>query len=412
LAWKSCLVATAVGVATVGVATGSASAATGGASPGVTPKTITVGQLADVSGPIPGLFAGAEYGLEAWAAYVNSTGGIGGRKVVVDFKDSALSCTSFTNGITSLATSAFAVIGTTSVVDSCGQSVLQANPELLYSPTITTAYSLLSLPNVFQPNPDPAAGPTGGYTWVKDKYGKAAVEDAGTIYNTGSPTSAVNERAAGQSVGWKYKYLDGIGPVQTEFTSDILRMKSEGIKVVDLGDLAVNQVADFLNQAYQQGFTPDAVLTATPYDASFFGLLTNPAAADNLIMYEPYPTYLGPDRFAVPEVKTIAKWVQKVKPGFPLDLYAMGAWTDGLFFQAAMSHVTGTPTQQKLMAAVKKVTTFNANGLIGTVDPATHTPTNCVVIVGVKKGAYVRLDPTSGAGFACNLGKYALTPSS
>jgi ABC-type branched-subunit amino acid transport system substrate-binding protein len=414
--WRTGVVAVAAGLAATGaavagVAAGAAGAATDG-STGITAKTITIGQLADVSGPIPGLFSGAQYGLEAWAAYVNSTGGIDGRKVVVDFKDSALSCTSFTNGITSLASSAFALVGITSVVDSCGQAVLKANPDLLYAPAITTAYSLLSLPNVVQPNPDPPAGPTAGYTWVKNKYGKAAVEEAGTIYNTGSPASAVNERAAGESVGWKYVYLDGIGPVQTEFTSDILRMKSEGIKVVDLGDLAVNQVADFLNQAYQQGYKPDAVLTATPYDASFFGLLNNPAAADNLVMYEPFPTYLGPDRFAVPEVKTITTWVHKVKPGFPLDLYAMEAWTDGLFFQAAMSHVTGTPTQQKLMAAVKEVTSFDGNGLIGPVDPAKPTPTNCVVIVGVKNGAYTRLDPTSGSGFACNLGKYHLDPSS
>jgi hypothetical protein len=190
-------------------------------------------------------------------------------------------------------------------------------------------------------------------------------------------------------------------------------MKSDGIKVVDLADLAVNQVADFLNQAYQQGYKPDAVLAPTAYDATFFGLLTNPAAATPLVMPEPFPLYLGPNATAVAEVKTVTKWVNKVKPGFPLDLYALEAWTDGLFFQAAMSHVTGTPTQQKLMAAVKKVTTFNANGLIGPVNPAKHTPTNCAVIAGAKATkAYVRLDPASATAFACNLGKFYQLPSS
>jgi ABC-type branched-subunit amino acid transport system substrate-binding protein len=414
--WRTGVVAVAAGLATSGVAAAGVAAGTAGAatdgSTGITAKTITIGQLADVSGPIPGLFSGAQYGLEAWAAYVNSTGGIDGRKVVVDFKDSALSCTTFTNGITSLASSAFALIGTVSVVDSCGQSVLQANPNLLYAPGITTAYSLLSLPNVYPPDPDPAGGTTAGYTYIKNKFGKAAIEDAGSIYNTGAPTNAEYGRDAGQSVGWKYKYVDGIGPVQTEFTSDILRMKSDGIKVVDLADLAVNQVTDFLNQSYQQGFKPDAVLAPTAYDATFAGLLTNPQAAAPLVMPEPFPTYLGPDATAVPEVKTVIKWVHKVKPGFPLDLYTLEAWMDGLFFQSAMSHVTGTPTQQKLMAAVKEVTSFDGNGLIGTVNPAKHTPTNCAVIVGSKDGDYVRLAPASATAFDCTLGKFYEVPSS
>jgi ABC-type branched-subunit amino acid transport system substrate-binding protein len=394
----------------IGIGGATAGAATGTPSVGITSKTITIGQLADVSGPIPGLFAGAEYGLQAWAAYVNSTGGIDGRKVVIDFKDSALSCTSYTNGITSLATTAFALIGTTSVVDSCGQSVLTANPNLLFAPVITTAYSLLSLPNVVQPVPAPAGSPTAGYVYVKNKYGAKAVQEAGSIYNTGSPAPAGYQRSAAESVGYKYVYVDGIGPVQTEFTSDILRMKSDNIKVVDLGDLAVNQVADFLNQSLQQGFKPLAVISATPYDASFFKLLTSPAAASSLVMPEPFALYLGPNPYSVAEVKTVTKWVNKVKPNWPLDLYTLEAWTDGLFFQAAMSHVSGTPTQQALLAAVKSVTTFNGNGLIPPVNPAKAIPTNCAIFVGSKNNSYVRLAPKSG--FECGLGKYYFAKSS
>jgi ABC-type branched-subunit amino acid transport system substrate-binding protein len=398
------LLALTAGVGSAGAASG------GGASTGITAKTITIGQLADVSGPIPGLFAGAQYGLSGWAAYVNSTGGIDGRKVVVDFKDSALSCTSFTNGITGLASSAFALIGTTSVVDSCGAAALKANPNLLYAPGITTDFSLLSLPNVVQPVPNPAGNPTSAYLWVKQKYGAAAVKLAGSIWNTGSPTNATYQRQAAESVGYKYVYSDGVGPVQTTYTSDILRMKSDNIKVVDINDLALNQAADFLNQAAQQGFHPLAVIGSTPYDAAFFKQLTSPANASNLVIPLPEATYLGPNRFSVAEVKTMYKWVEKVKPGWPLDLYTVESWMDGLYFQAAMSHVTGTPTQQKLIAAARKVTSFNANGLIPPVNPAKDVASNCTTIVGVKNGAYVRLAPKSG--FDCSLGKYYLAPAS
>src|SRR5579872_4357794 len=64
----------------------------GGPDPGITASGITLGQIATVTGPVPGLFQGAFNGLDAWAAYVNSKGGIGGRKVTVIQKDDALDC--------------------------------------------------------------------------------------------------------------------------------------------------------------------------------------------------------------------------------------------------------------------------------------------------------------------------------
>src|SRR3974377_2450064 len=49
--------------------------------PGVTPTTITIGQIATITGPVPGLFQGADNGLDAWKNWVNSNGGLDGRQV-------------------------------------------------------------------------------------------------------------------------------------------------------------------------------------------------------------------------------------------------------------------------------------------------------------------------------------------
>jgi ABC-type branched-subunit amino acid transport system substrate-binding protein len=406
---RSSVAAIAVGLLTVTAGMGNAGAAGGAGSQGITSKTITIGQLADITGPIPGLFAGAEYGLAAWAAYVNSTGGIDGRKVVVDFKDSALSCTAFTNGITGLASSAFAVVGTFSAVDACGLPVVKANPNVLYLPGIVLDDSLLPLPNVVQTVPNPPGNASSGYAWITKKYGAAAVQQAGTLFATSDPAGAGNQRAAGEQAGWKYVYSDGVGEAQTEFTSDILRMKSDNLKVVDINSLTVTQVADFLNQAAQENYHPLAVIATSAYDATFFKLLTNPANASNVVIPLPFATFLGPNRFSVPEVKTMFKWVEKVKPGWPLDIYTVFTWLDGLNFQEAMSHISGTPTQQKLLAAAKKITSFNGDGLIPPVNPGKGIPTNCTTIVGAKNGSFVRIAPKSG--FDCSLGKFYLAPT-
>jgi ABC-type branched-subunit amino acid transport system substrate-binding protein len=406
---RSSVAAIAVGLLTVTTGVGIAGAASGASSQGITSKTITIGQMADITGPIPGYFAGAEYGVAAWAAYVNSTGGIDGRKVVVDFKDSAFSCTAVTNGMKELSSSAFAIVGTFAVADACGLPIVKASPQVLNLPGIILDFPLASLPNVVQTVPNPPGNATSGYVWIKQKYGAAAVQEAGTLYPAANPAGAGYQRAAAESVGWKYVYQNGVGEAQTLFTSDILRMKSDNLKVVDINSLTVTQVTDFLNQAAQENYHPLAIIATSAYDATFFKLLTNPANASNVVVPLPAATFLGPNRFSVPEVKTMFKWVEKVKPGWPLDIYTLFAWLAGMNFQAAMSHISGTPTQQKLVAAAHKVTSFNGNGLIPMVNPAKGIPTNCTTIVGAKNGAFVRIAPQSG--FDCSLGKFYLAPS-
>src|SRR5205085_2015025 len=54
---------------------------------GITADTITLGNVATLSGPVPGLFQGAVIGTQAWAAYQNSIGGIAGRKIKLEIRD-------------------------------------------------------------------------------------------------------------------------------------------------------------------------------------------------------------------------------------------------------------------------------------------------------------------------------------
>ena len=58
---------------------------------GVTPTEIHIAVVADVDNSIaPNLFAGSRDAVEGYAKYINKTGGIAGRKLVVDFYDSKL----------------------------------------------------------------------------------------------------------------------------------------------------------------------------------------------------------------------------------------------------------------------------------------------------------------------------------
>ncbi|MFN2539013.1 MAG: ABC transporter substrate-binding protein, partial [Mycobacteriales bacterium] len=83
--------------------TGSTSTSGSGATPppggnggatdvGVTATTLTVGTIADQSGPRPGLFNGTIAGARAYFAYVNSQGGVYGRRLQTSVGDSGTAC--------------------------------------------------------------------------------------------------------------------------------------------------------------------------------------------------------------------------------------------------------------------------------------------------------------------------------
>src|SRR4051794_19738933 len=98
---------------------------------GVTPTQITLGNVATLTGPIPGLFQGSPNAVEAYFNYINTTqGGVNGRKLVMKGGDDALTCTGNQTATQDLSTQVFAFVGTFTVLDSCGAKVFQAHPEI------------------------------------------------------------------------------------------------------------------------------------------------------------------------------------------------------------------------------------------------------------------------------------------
>src|SRR5262249_27094352 len=95
---------------------------------GVTPTQVTLGNVVTLTGPIPGLFKGSQAGTDAYFQYVNSTGGVNGRKLVMKSADDALNCNQNQTQTQDLVGSVFAFVGSFAVFDNCGAKVFAANP--------------------------------------------------------------------------------------------------------------------------------------------------------------------------------------------------------------------------------------------------------------------------------------------
>jgi ABC-type branched-subunit amino acid transport system substrate-binding protein len=375
--------------------------------PGVTANTITIGDIATVSGPVPGLFQGANDGLDGWAAYINANGGIDGRQVKVIHLDDAFDCSTFKNDLNQLAGEAFAAVGTFSLEDTCGVPVLKAHPNFPYIPALMDV-ALYALPNAYSPQPNPPGSATTTFNYIKGLFPND-ITHTGTI-SSGSETSIGKEsQLTAESLGYKYSYIRFFGPTETNFTSDILRMKADGVKIVDLLETDVNIDAEFIQEAAQQNFHPDAIVSVAAYDANFLKLLGNPSLASNLYGVVYGPLYLGTDRATVPAVNTFDTWMANAKPGTPLNLFEQESWDAATLFLQALHGAGSQITQSSVVSALGNIHSFDAGGLQAPSNPGSKIGTHCVVIAGVRNGQWTRIYPSSGLD--CN-GTYHNVPLS
>src|SRR4029077_588186 len=95
---------------------------------GVTATSITIGNVSDLGGPVPGLFQGGPYGTQAYFDYINSQGGVYGRKLYLKTVDDKLDCSQNEAAYHNLAGSVSAFVGSWSLDDYCGAQVLAQHP--------------------------------------------------------------------------------------------------------------------------------------------------------------------------------------------------------------------------------------------------------------------------------------------
>ncbi|MCU1487432.1 MAG: hypothetical protein JWN67_4178, partial [Actinomycetia bacterium] len=366
---------------------------------GVTSNQITLGNISTLSGPVPGLFQGAVIGTQAFIAYQNSQGGIFGRKLKLEVRDDQFDAGQYRAAAQDLAAKAFAFVGSFSLYDDAGNAAVSGAklPDI----GVALTNSRNATPYNFSPSPVAPGGPLGPFNWVKQHY-PGAIGSVGTLYPDVPASKAVYDgyRGAAESVGYKFAYARGYQATETDFTADVVRMKSSGVKLVHLLSADVKTVARLAKSMQQQGFKPDAfVVSNVAYDATFFPLVGS--AGEGIINIQGQAMYLGEDA-SNPEVALFRQWLQRVKPGAKPDLFAVYGWASGRLFTQALQAAGPKATRAGVLAALRRIDTFDANGLVVPIGPASKRPATCFLVVTVKGGKYVRTDPARG--FKCGDG--------
>lgn len=374
---------------------------------GVTPTQITVGNVVTLTGPVPGLFAGGAAGTDAYFQYINSQGGVFGRKLVLKTGDDGLSCNGYQTQLNSIGPSVFAFVGSWSDFDNCGVPYFQAHP------TIPDVHYLLSQqsysePAGFTPQPSPPGFRTGPYQYYAQHYPNA-VKKVGALWASTSPTTWTEQKAAMESVGFKIIYNRGIQPTETDFTADIVRMKNLGVQYLDLRNQGVTTIADAMNDAAQQNWHPQVVVTNSEYDLTFFKLLSSPENGNGILSDQPYAMFLGEDAATNPEVGLFDTWMKKTHPHQTIDLFAMFSWAAAALFVDALKAAGKNPTRQEVITQLKAIHNFSDNGMVAEADVGNKKPPGCWMLIKVENGKFQRVLPP-GQGFTCTPTGYYYAP--
>ncbi len=389
-------------------AAGTASSAGGAANTasdvGVTPTQITLGNVAVLSGPVPGLFQGSPYAVDAYFNYINSQGGVFGRKLVLKSGDDALTCSLNQSVTQELSTQVFAFVGSFSVLDSCGAKVFEAAPQI---PDVSFSLTPDSkkLSNLYSPQPNPPNFRTGSFLYMKQKF-PTAVTAVGALYtnNVGATESWNEQKSAMESVGYKVAYERAYAPTESQFTSDIIKMRSAGVQFLWLTDSDDATAARVLNEALQQNWRPQVIMSDSQYDVNFVKL-ADPKAIDGMWSDEQFALFQGEDSASVPEVSLFQTWMQKTHPGFPPDLFAVYSWAGAALFVQALKAAGPNPTRTALYAALKDIHNFDDNGMLPVTDVGAKKPPTCYLVMQRQGAKWVRVSPPD-KGFTCDPGGY------
>jgi ABC-type branched-subunit amino acid transport system substrate-binding protein len=384
--------ATATGGTTGGATGGPAPCGVASTAPGVTKDTITVGSIATVSGPLPGLGESSLDAVRAYLAYQNSKGGVCGRKLVLKNGDDGSENNRFRSLATEFAGSTFGLVGDFAAGDGGGVDVVTSQ----HVPVVATAFtdSFQNAPTVFDVNPSPANP-------------NAVIGKYRFLYAQGVRTASVATLAQAQSL--------------SQLNLQVSQMQAAGIKVVNRQELPVSTLS----------FDAPARAVANS-KADYFLFLgagnLNSSMARSIkgsgykLKFQEYLTAYGSDFIAMagdasegvtgwsralpqeergtnPELDKFLTWMGRTAPGIAPDPFAVDAWNASKIFFDNLQALPGPISRDAMIAKLKGVGTYDGDGFYGPIKLGAKVSNSCYVAMQVVGGKWKRLTPDKG--FLC-----------
>lgn len=366
---------------------------------GVTPTSISFGNVSGMTGPLTGSFPQGPQAVQALFAAVNAAGGICGRKLALDVEDDGQNSSTNAADVADLAPKVLAFVGSTSDGDNGGvPNMTSANvPDVGFAINCNRSES----PTYWSP----AGGscnqnPPGGPFYISDSVYRLAKQSgylptkmAFLAYSIAISAQAAQQfEKVYQAEGGTVCYTDfSVSPASASLESDVAAMQQHGCNgVIDTMDVTGN--AKMLQAMQQQQYIPGYV--AATFDAYTPDMIqvAGASAAQGLIVGLPF--------IPLNENQTMVQLYQQqlrtYEPGDQPSGFGFLAWEAGQMLIYSLIQSGHNPTRASVVRVFNSLQNWNGGGALGGYTPSSHGTYNCDVDVQIKGNDFVRKAPASG----------------
>lgn len=357
----------------------------------MTEDAIVVANISDVSGAVPGLFADAQFAVQAYLEYfAASEGTVYGRRFQYLPLDSRLETGGNRNTYLQACDQAFAAVGSMSAfeqgavapISGCGipdvrtaavNDQVMALPQVYPADASTVGVQPIAEYRFWQQQ-DPDAARRAAYLWIQ------------------ADTTEFQTRqviAATQQIGYEWVLDQPIDLAEHNYSSHVIEMRNRDVGYVTFQG-AYQQAVRLAEAMRQQNFQPAIfALQSNAYSPDY--LTSGGAAVEGTQIA--VPSVILEEAAQHPELQVYAQWLNQVRPGARPTGLGIYAWSAARLFIDAVKAVGPELTRAALLEQLSQVQDFTGNGLLPPQDIGTKHPADCVVVVQARGGAFARLAP-------------------
>ena len=364
---------------------------------GITDSTITIGNTADISGPVPGLFTQAQQAVVAYVKYFNDTQQtICGRSLALDRYDSRTDAGADQQAYSKACSDTFAMVGAMSAFDSGGAATAEkcGLPDIRAIAT-TSQRSACSTCYAAQPaGPDEFENAVPDY--VKRNTSSGGQRAAMLYINAGAAAESGKSQVRLMTKrGVTFVYVSAVDVAEFNYAPFVQAMKDKGVESVQF-IAAEPQFARLAQTMQQQGFEPELLLLDPTAYSKQYTDPTGSAAVGTTVFtnFVPFEEASG-NR----ELSLYLSYLEQSSPGANPGFFGLFAWSAAKLFVEQATQLGGDLDRASLIASMRKVSDWTADGMHAPMPVGSKKITDCWRFIQWNGSAW---KPQEGSKYQCN----------
>jgi hypothetical protein len=332
-------------------------------------------------------------------AWCDAQGGIGGRKIVGDYYDAAV--TNVGSVMTQACSKDFMLVGEGFALDgSAEQTRLGCNlasvPGFTVSPVVANAYEM------YQASPNPANASPVSSAYEAEKLFGSKTKKVGVYDSTLSTQESSTAKAvqAFTTAGWKFlpnctASIDYNG--EANYTPFVQKLQSCGAQIIFNDATPGPTLYGAFEAENQIGYDPIWIMDSGAYTAAFAQWNTDGLANNAYVRlsYEPLE--------AAKVVPAVSQYLSIVKKYGGLTSQLGEQATSSFLLWATEAKACGdTLTRQCMINHLAKVTSWTGGGLNASGNPSKNLPPDCGVLMKLDGTKWIQAYPKKLGTFDCS----------